>query len=156
MALTRHTKNTKPHRPLAAPIRQFSPDAHIPHVKLAEHGLGEQTSYELLTNELLLDGQARLNLATFVTTWMPSLAALAEWVERYDSGEWDDPPGKLALLYDLERIAALLREGAEPFYPERDRAEFTLYLRAIGCIEPPTPEPAVGSHAGRPTPPTEV
>ena len=37
--------------------------------------MGEQTSYELLTNELLLDGQARLNLATFVTTWMPSLAA---------------------------------------------------------------------------------
>ena len=32
-------------------------------------------SYELLTNELLLDGQARLNLATFVTTWMPSMAA---------------------------------------------------------------------------------
>jgi hypothetical protein len=28
-----------------------------------------------------------------------ALAALAAWVERYDSGEWDDPPGKLALLY---------------------------------------------------------
>ena len=39
----------------------------------ADHGLGEQMTYELLTNELLLDGQARLNLATFVTTWMPSL-----------------------------------------------------------------------------------
>jgi hypothetical protein len=25
-----------------------------------------------------------------------ALAALAAWVERYDSGEWDDPPGKLA------------------------------------------------------------
>ena len=34
-----------------------------------------ETAYELLTNELLLDGQARLNLATFVTTWMPSMAA---------------------------------------------------------------------------------
>ena len=32
-------------------------------------------SYELISSELLLDGQARLNLATFVTTWMPSLAA---------------------------------------------------------------------------------
>jgi glutamate decarboxylase len=41
---------------------------------LADHGLGEQMSYELLSSELLLDGQARLNLATFVTTWMPSLA----------------------------------------------------------------------------------
>jgi glutamate decarboxylase len=42
---------------------------------LSEHGLGEQMSYELISSELLLDGQARLNLATFVTTWMPSLAA---------------------------------------------------------------------------------
>jgi glutamate decarboxylase len=75
MALTRHTKNTHPHRPLALPIRQQSPDAHIPHSRIADHGLGEGASYELLTNELLLDGQARLNLATFVTTWMPSLAA---------------------------------------------------------------------------------
>jgi hypothetical protein len=24
-----------------------------------------------------------------------ALAALAAWVERYDSGEWDDPPGNL-------------------------------------------------------------
>ena len=38
------------------------------------HGIGEGMAYELLNNELLLDGQARLNLATFVTTWMPSLA----------------------------------------------------------------------------------
>ena len=46
-----------------------------------------------------------------------ALAALAAWVERYDSGEWDDPPGKLALLYDLERVAAMLRDGNDPFYP---------------------------------------
>jgi glutamate decarboxylase len=35
----------------------------------------EQTAYELISSDLLLDGQARLNLATFVTTWMPSIAA---------------------------------------------------------------------------------
>src|SRR5205085_1275950 len=40
-----------------------------------------------------------------------ALAALAAWASRYDSGEWDDPPGKLALLYDLERVATLLRDG---------------------------------------------
>ena len=46
------------------------------------------------------------------------------------------PSGKLALLYDLERVGALLRDGGEPFHPERDRAAFTLYLRAIGCVKP--------------------
>jgi glutamate decarboxylase len=75
MGLTRHRKGNRPHRPLAVPIHQASQDAHIPCFNLPDHGLGEQMSYELLTSELLLDGQARLNLATFVTTWMPSMAA---------------------------------------------------------------------------------
>jgi hypothetical protein len=64
---------------------------------------------------------------------LEALSALAAWVERYDSGEWDDPPGKLALLYDLERVAALLREGLEPFDPERDRTAFLVHLRRLGC-----------------------
>ena len=61
----------------------------------------------------------------------------AAWVERYDSGEWDDPPGKLALLYDLERVAALLRDGGEPFHPDRDRLAFARYLIDLGCQPPP-------------------
>ena len=52
---------------------------------------------------------------------LEALAALAAWTERYDDGEWDDPPGKLALLFDLERIGSLLRDGNEPFHPDRDR-----------------------------------
>jgi hypothetical protein len=59
------------------------------------------------------------------------LAALAAWVERYDSGEWDDPPGKLALLFELERVSVVLREGLEPFHPQRDRALFDRFLAAI-------------------------
>jgi glutamate decarboxylase len=42
--------------------------------KLADDGLGADEAYELISSELLLDGSARLNLATFVTTWMPSAA----------------------------------------------------------------------------------
>ena len=60
-----------------------------------------------------------------------ALAALAAWVERYDSGEWDDPPGKLALLGELERIGALLRDGNEPFHAARDRQSFERHLAAI-------------------------
>ncbi len=66
-----------------------------------------------------------------------ALAALAAWVERYDCGEWDDPPGKLALLYDLERVGQLLRDGLEPFHPERDRDAFHLFLVASGAEPPP-------------------
>jgi glutamate decarboxylase len=63
------------HRP-TAPVHHPDPlAAGTPCHLLPEHGIGEQLAYELISNELLLDGQARLNLATFVTTWMPSMAA---------------------------------------------------------------------------------
>jgi hypothetical protein len=69
-----------------------------------------------------------------------ALAALAAWVARYDSGEWDDPPGKLALLYDLERARELIR-GDEPFDARRDRVAFDRFLLDSGCQPPP------GTHA---------
>jgi hypothetical protein len=68
---------------------------------------------------------------------LEALAALAAWTERYDSGEWDDPPGKLALLFDLERVGALLRDGLDPFHADRDRAAFVAHLLRIGCQPPP-------------------
>jgi glutamate decarboxylase len=48
----------------------------LPHDQLQETGTGLDVAYDLLSNELLLDGSARLNLATFVTTWMPGLAGV--------------------------------------------------------------------------------
>ena len=77
-----------------------------------------------------------------------TLAALAAWVEHYDSGEWDDPPGKLALLYDLERVAQLLRGGTEPFHPDRDRVAFARYLIGLGCPSPPD-DPKAPAPQGR-------
>ena len=69
-------------------------------------------------------------------TQVEALAALAAWAARYDSGEWDDPPGKLARLYDLERVAVLLRDSGEPFHPDRDRLAFARYLIDAGCRPP--------------------
>jgi hypothetical protein len=65
-----------------------------------------------------------------------ALSALVAWVARYDSGEWDDPPGKLALLYDLERVRGLVR-GQEPFDPARDHAAFARFLVDAGCQAQP-------------------
>lgn len=71
---------------------------------------------------------------------MEALAALAAWVARYDSAEWDDPPGKPALLYDLKRIRQLVR-GQEPFDPARDHAAFGRFLIDSGCQPPPNRRP---------------
>ena len=46
------------------------------HDELFERGTGTDVAYDLISNELLLDGSARLNLATFVSTWMPRRAAI--------------------------------------------------------------------------------
>ncbi|HEY5318327.1 MAG TPA: hypothetical protein VIJ20_10130 [Solirubrobacteraceae bacterium] len=65
-----------------------------------------------------------------------ALAALAAWADRYDTGEWDDPPGKLGLLFELERIDGLLREGGEPFHPSRDRQAFLAHVGELGGQRP--------------------
>ena len=42
----------------------------IPKFRMPEHDARPETVYRLIHDELLLDGSSRLNLATFVTTWM--------------------------------------------------------------------------------------
>ena len=42
----------------------------VPRFRLGRRGLGSDASYQVVHDELLLDGNARLNVATFVTTWM--------------------------------------------------------------------------------------
>jgi glutamate decarboxylase len=56
----------------------------MPLDSLPDGGLGVDSAYEVIKSELLLDGQSRLNLATFVTTWMPSLGArlMAETADK--------------------------------------------------------------------------
>jgi glutamate decarboxylase len=58
--------------------------ATLPIHELGDSGLDSETAYELISSELLLDGQARLNLATFVTTYMPSIAGrlMAETADK--------------------------------------------------------------------------
>jgi glutamate decarboxylase len=43
---------------------------HIPRHAMPTGELGADIAYQVITDELMLDGNARLNLATFVTTWM--------------------------------------------------------------------------------------
>ncbi len=57
---------------------------HLPSHFLPMKGIGPDDAYELISSDLLLDGSARLNLATFVTTSMPPMAArlMAETADK--------------------------------------------------------------------------
>ncbi|MFF7381387.1 glutamate decarboxylase [Streptomyces griseoluteus] len=52
----------------ANPVTEMTEDP--PKHRLAERPLAPDTAYQVVHDELMLDGNARLNLATFVTTWM--------------------------------------------------------------------------------------
>jgi glutamate decarboxylase len=71
MALHRHVGDTEePHR--------------LPRLRIPEDPTPPELAGRLVRNDLILDGSSRLNLATFVTTWMePEAAALmAETVDK--------------------------------------------------------------------------
>ena len=46
------------------------PDHVVTRDRIPEHGMLPDTALQVVRDELILDGNARLNLATFVTTWM--------------------------------------------------------------------------------------
>ncbi len=83
MALSARHQERNHNRRLSFPIALVG-EAEMPIDRLSETGAGADASYDLIISELLLDGQARLNLATFVTTWMPALGArlMAETADK--------------------------------------------------------------------------
>ena len=52
------------------PIYVQEHGVQIPTYRLADNGMLPTTAAQVVRDELILDGNARLNLATFVTTWM--------------------------------------------------------------------------------------
>jgi glutamate decarboxylase len=85
MGLTRQSMHGRHARPLPTPTHH--PEAEgveVPCHHLPDDGVGSAAAYDYITAELLLDGQARLNLATFVTTWMPPIAGrlMAETADK--------------------------------------------------------------------------
>jgi glutamate decarboxylase len=72
MALHQHESADGPEdvlsvRPQFALISEIG---EVPRLRLRETAMPADAAYQIVHDELLLDGNARLNLATFVTTWM--------------------------------------------------------------------------------------
>jgi glutamate decarboxylase len=64
-----------PHTPHQDEALSFAPlyeleGANVPRHAISDGELSPDATYQLIHDELMIDGNARLNLATFVTTWM--------------------------------------------------------------------------------------
>ena len=56
--------------------------------RLAEREMLPESAYQVIHDEVMLDGNARLNLATFVGTWMDSYASKL-YAESFDKNMVD-------------------------------------------------------------------
>jgi glutamate decarboxylase len=84
MALIQHATHAEAVSLTGTTVHQPAADVAMPRHRCPEEGMDGDAAYDLISSELLLDGSARLNLATFVTTWMPSMATklLAETADK--------------------------------------------------------------------------
>lgn len=97
------------------PLFARNGEMSIPRYQLAEHGLLPDTAYQLVHDELTLDGNARLNLATFVGTWMEPEAQKL-YVEAADKNmiDKDEYPQTAAIEDRCIRILADLWHAPNP------------------------------------------
>src|SRR5512144_112897 len=86
----------------------------VPRHRLPDGSMDPTTAYQIVHDELMLDGNARLNLATFVTTWMePEAAQLMSQSFDKNMIDKDEYPQTAALeMRCVNMLAALW--GAEP------------------------------------------
>ena len=66
-----------------------------------------------------------------------AIAAFAASVAAYDTGQEDQPAGKLQLLAQLDWLRSVLRGGQRAFDPTTDRPAFDQHLLSLGCRPPP-------------------
>lgn len=95
-------------------LRQMQPP-QIPRNRLSDQGLPADLAYQLVHDHLMLDGNARLNLATFVGTWMePEARRLMEECADKNMIDKDEYPQTAELEERCLRILADLWHAPDP------------------------------------------
>jgi glutamate decarboxylase len=119
----------------------------VPRHSLPREPMLPGTAAQVVRDELLLDGNARLNLATFVTTWMEPQASYTvfDLTERLRSRGWLVPAYTFpADLTDTAVIRVVIRNGfgrdlADAFLADLDHHWRTLAAHPSDCA-PLVPE----------------
>ena len=87
----------------------------LPKFELADDPILPESAYQIVHDEAMLDGNARLNLATFVTTWMEP-AASKLYAETFDKNmiDKDEYPATAAIETRCWKILARLWHAPDP------------------------------------------
>lgn len=112
----RHAHHEQGHHEIAInPLFARRGETTIPRFRLAKEGLLPETAYQIVHDEISLDGNARLNLATFVGTWMEP-EALKLYSEAADKNmiDKDEYPQTAAIEDRSIRIMADLWHAPNP------------------------------------------
>jgi len=90
-------------------------DSRAPRHTLAPGPMGPETAYQIIHDEIMLDGNSRLNLATFVGTWMDDYARRL-YAESFDKNmiDKDEYPQTAAIEDYCWHIIADLWHAPEP------------------------------------------
>lgn len=100
----------------------------VPKYEMPREEMSPRTAYSIIHDELMLDGNARLNLATFVTTWMePEARQLM--VETFDKNMIDKDEYPQTAELELRCVNMLARLWNCP------EAEDTIGTSTIGSSE---------------------
>jgi glutamate decarboxylase len=104
-----------PHEFSVNPLFSRQGEEAIPRLHMRDQGMLPETAYQIVRDEISLDGNARLNLATFVTTWMEP-AAERLYAEAYDKNmiDKDEYPQTAAIEERCVRILADLWHSPHP------------------------------------------
>jgi glutamate decarboxylase len=101
-----HELNLESDEPLTPTYAARSFSHPIPKYRLPAHGVSAQTAYQLVSDELQLDGIPALNLASFVTSWMePEADVLAAHTLGKNLIDQDEYPRTAAIH---ERVVTMI------------------------------------------------
>jgi glutamate decarboxylase len=87
--------------------------SNAPRQVLPDHELDPDVAYQIIRDELMLDGNSRLNLATFVTTWMEPQAKLL-MAETFDKNMIDKDEYPRTAEIELRCVNMLSRLWSSP------------------------------------------
>lgn len=124
----RRTQRMLPHELSVNPLFAREGEQDVPRLRLRDAEMLPETAYQIIHDELQLDANTRLNLASFVTTWMEP-AADALYAETFDKNliDKDEYPQTAAIEERCIRILAHLWHSP--------RAMDTMGVSTIGSSE---------------------